>query len=146
MEEIFNLSKEYGFKVIEDAAHAVGAFYKNYPVGSCRFSDITVFSFHPVKIITTGEGGAALTNNKDYAENMKLLRSHGITRDLNKMINNHGNSWHYEQIKLGFNYRMSDIQASLGRSQLHRLKSYVKKRLEVARWYDDFFSEISAPS
>ena len=143
MEEIFNLSKQYGFKIIEDAAHAIGASYKNYPVGSCRFSDITVFSFHPVKIITTGEGGAALTNNHYYANKMRLLRSHGVTRNPIEMEGDFDNSWYYEQINLGFNYRMNDIQAALGRSQLHRLKSYVKKRLEIASLYDTYFSSIS---
>ena len=143
MEEIFILSKKYGFKIIEDAAHAIGGYYKDYPIGSCRFSDITVFSFHPVKIITTGEGGAALTNNNDYAKKMKLLRSHGITRNPSEMEGNGNNLWYYEQIDLGFNYRMNDIQATLGRSQLLRVRSYVEKRSEIANWYDKYFSKIS---
>ena len=135
MKDIYNLSKQYGFKIIEDAAHAIGAKYKNQPVGSCKYSDITVFSFHPVKIITTGEGGAAMTNSLYLSEKMNLLRSHGITRDPDKMCNNQNNAWYYEQVKLGFNYRMTDIQAALGISQLKRLDQYVLRRSKIAKWY-----------
>jgi dTDP-4-amino-4,6-dideoxygalactose transaminase len=137
MKEIHDLGRQYGFKIIEDAAHAIGAKYQDESVGNCRYSDITVFSFHPVKIITTGEGGCALTNNKHLARKMTLYRSHGITRDSKEMIHASPEGWYYEQICLGFNYRMSDIQASLGISQLERLDQYVKRRFEIANWYDE---------
>jgi len=136
MEEIYILGKKYGFKIIEDAAHAIGAKYKGEYVGNCRYSDITVFSFHPVKIITTGEGGASLTNDLKLASRMKLLRSHGITRDRNQMEHPKDDSWYYEQIDLGYNYRMTDIQAALGISQLKRLDHYVDRRLEIAKYYN----------
>ena len=142
MEEIHVLSKQYGFRIIEDAAHAIGAKYKNKPVGNCQYSDITVFSFHPVKIITTGEGGAAMTNSPQLAEKMKLLRGHGITRDSSKMYRNIDISWYYEQISLGFNYRMTDIQAALGCSQLNRLEHYVSRRLEISNWYNEHLKNI----
>ena len=143
MQEIHALSQQYGFKIIEDAAHAIGAKYQNEPVGNCRYSDITVFSFHPVKIITTGEGGVAMTNNLLYAEKMELLRSHGITRDSTKMHKKLDAPWYYEQIALGFNYRMTDIQAALGSSQLNRLDKYVVRRTEISKWYDEQFQNIS---
>jgi UDP-4-amino-4,6-dideoxy-N-acetyl-beta-L-altrosamine transaminase len=139
MEEIHVLSKKYGFKIIEDAAHAIGAKYKNKPIGNCQYSDITVFSFHPVKVITTGEGGAAMTNNSQLSEKMKALRSHGIVRDPSKMHKKSAEPWYYEQIDLGFNYRMTDIQAALGVSQLNRLDYYVLRRSEITKWYDDQF-------
>jgi len=139
MKEIFSLSIKYGFKIIEDAAHAVGASYMELPVGGSKYSDITVFSFHPVKIITSGEGGAALTNNQDLAEKMALLRSHGITRDQQKMTNSSLPGWYYEQVCLGFNYRMTDIHAAIGISQLKRLDSYLAKRRKIAQWYDEKF-------
>ncbi len=135
MEVIHKLSKKFGFSIIEDASHAVGSIYKNKPVGNCFFSDITVFSFHPVKIITTGEGGAALTNNKEIYTKLKRLRSHGITKDLNEMVNNRNGEWYYEQIELGFNYRMSDLHAALGISQLNQLDYFVKKRNQVSDIY-----------
>jgi UDP-4-amino-4,6-dideoxy-N-acetyl-beta-L-altrosamine transaminase len=141
MKEIHMLGKKYGFSIIEDAAHAIGASYKGEPVGNCRYSDITVFSFHPVKIITTGEGGAAMTNNPELAERMALLRSHGITRDPNKTTNKLDKSWYYEQIDLGYNYRITDIQAALGASQLNRLDKYVARRLEISDWYDRQFKD-----
>ncbi len=140
MKEIAALGKKYGFSIIEDAAHAIGARYKDEPVGNCRYSDITVFSFHPVKIITTGEGGAAMTNSSNLAEKMELLRSHGITRDPTKMHKNLDSCSYYEQIDLGFNYRMTDIQAALGSSQLTRLDQYVLRRNEIAHSYDEEFS------
>jgi len=143
MKEIYCLGKKYGFKIIEDAAHAIGAKYQNKSVGNCQYSDITVFSFHPVKIITTAEGGAAMTNNPFLAEKMKLLRSHGITRNLSKMRNKSDGPWHYEQIDLGFNYRMTDIQAALGISQLNRLDKYVSRRSEISDWYDKQFINLS---
>ena len=113
MEQIFNLSIEYGFKIIEDASHAIGGKYNGEIIGSCKYSDISIFSFHPVKIITSGEGGMALTNNSIFANKMKKLRSHGITRDSNEMINEVDGGWYYEQLSLGYNYRMSDIHAAL---------------------------------
>jgi len=137
MKEIYALSKEYGFSIIEDAAHAIGAKYMEDSIGLCKYSDITVFSFHPVKIITTGEGGCALTNNKLLADKMKLYRSHGITRNSEQMRNSSDKEeWYYEQIYLGFNYRLTDIQAALGSSQLNRVDDIVKRRAEIADWYD----------
>jgi UDP-4-amino-4,6-dideoxy-N-acetyl-beta-L-altrosamine transaminase len=142
MKEIHALSQKYDFKIIEDAAHAIGAKYQNEPVGNCKYSDITVFSFHPVKVITTGEGGAAMTNSYLLAEKMDLLRSHGITRDPVKMRNKPDGPWYYEQIELGFNYRMTDIQAALGINQLSRLEQYVLCRNEIVKWYDVQFNDI----
>jgi UDP-4-amino-4,6-dideoxy-N-acetyl-beta-L-altrosamine transaminase len=142
MKDISELGKKYGFKIIEDAAHAIGASYLASKIGSCQYSDVVVFSFHPVKIITTGEGGAALTNSLEVANKMRLLRSHGITRNPKEMINHKEGDWFYEQISLGFNYRMSDIQAALGSSQLSRLNEYVTRRSEIACWYDSQFENI----
>lgn len=136
MEAIEKLSKIYNFKIIEDASHAIGGQYKNSSIGSCKYSDITVFSFHPVKIITTGEGGMALTNNKELAETISLLRTHGITRDQNKMVSKSDGPWYYQQIALGFNYRMTDIQAALGSSQLKKLDEYVANRQLIAKRYN----------
>ena len=136
MEKIFELSKTYGFKIIEDASHAFGAKYKNKPVGNCEFSDITVFSFHPVKIITSAEGGIALTNDLAIANSMERLRSHGITRDVLEMENPSDGPWFYQQLDLGFNYRMSDIHAALGISQLKKVDQYVKERQKAAHIYD----------
>jgi UDP-4-amino-4,6-dideoxy-N-acetyl-beta-L-altrosamine transaminase len=138
MKKIYQLSKKYKFKILEDASHAIGASYEKHKVGSCKYSDITVFSFHPVKIITTGEGGMALTNNKKIFKKIKRLSSHGITRDKNLMIKrSKGEIWNYQQIELGFNYRMTDIQAALGLSQFKRLNKYVKKRNRIAKFYYD---------
>jgi len=142
MKAISKLGEKYNFRIIEDAAHAIGASYLNKNVGSCQYSDITVFSFHPVKVITTGEGGAALTNNLEVAKQMQLLRSHGITRDSKEMTNSIVSDWYYEQISLGFNYRMTDFQAALGISQLSRLDEYVAKRSKIVHWYDDQFENI----
>lgn len=130
------LADDYGFAIIEDASHAVGARYRGKPVGGCDYSDITVFSFHPVKIITTGEGGMATTNDPRLAERLALLRSHGITRDPAQMESAPEGAWYYEQIALGFNYRMSDLQAALGLSQLQRLDDYVARRTLLAQRYD----------
>jgi UDP-4-amino-4,6-dideoxy-N-acetyl-beta-L-altrosamine transaminase len=143
MKEIYDLGQKYGFKIIEDAAHAIGSKYENKLVGSCQYSDITVFSFHPVKIITTGEGGAAMTNSLLLAEKMKLLRSHGISRDPTKMKKKADGGWYYEQIDLGFNYRMTDIQAALGISQLSRLDAYVLRRSAISDWYDQQFKNLT---
>jgi len=135
-EAIWDLAQEYGFRVLEDASHAIGASRYGEPVGSCRWSDITVFSFHPVKIITTCEGGMALTNDEELAERMAMLRSHGITRDSDKFLRPSPAPWHYEQQMLGYNYRMTDIQATLGASQLERLDDYIERRNTMARRYD----------
>ena len=143
MKAISKLGEKYNFRIIEDAAHAIGASYLNKNVGSCQYSDITVFSFHPVKVITTGEGGTALTNNLEVAKKMQLLRSHGITRDSKEMTNSIVSDWYYEQISLGFNYRMTDFQAALGISQLSRLDEYVAKRSKIAHWYDEQFSNMT---
>lgn len=143
MAGIHALSKRYGFKIIEDASHAIGGRYKDEPVGNCRYSDITVFSFHPVKIITTGEGGMALTNDSQLAKLMRLLRSHGITSDVSEMHTRPPQElWNYQQIDLGFNYRMTDIHAALGLSQLQRLNEFVDKRHTIAKRYDQMLSDI----
>ena len=139
MENIHRLSKMYGFHVIEDASHAIGATYKGVPVGSCLFSDIAVFSFHPVKIITTGEGGVATTNDHDLAARMALLRSHGVTREPELMHDVPHGPWYYEQIALGFNYRMTDLSAALGASQMMRLSEFVEARHAIATRYDNIF-------
>ena len=140
MYRIHALAKQYGFKIIEDASHAIGGHYMGMPIGNCHFSDITVFSFHPVKIITTAEGGMALTNNAELAESMRLLRSHGITRNPDSMTHSPDGPWYYQQIVLGFNYRMTEIQAALGISQMQRLKEYVAKRHHLASRYDEFLA------
>lgn len=142
MEKIYSLSKEYGFKIIEDASHAVGGSYQQNKVGSCQYSDITVFSFHPVKIITTAEGGFALTNDKKIADKMERLRSHGITRDENLMTHTSDGGWYYQQVELGFNYRMTELQAALGLSQLDRLDEFVAKRHQLALRYDELLAEL----
>ena len=134
MKKIKQLSKKYNFKIIEDASHGIGGKYLNKPIGSCIYSDITVFSFHPVKIITTAEGGMAVTNNKKLALRMAKYRSHGIVRGSNEIKNNDG-PWYYEQVDLGFNYRMTDIFAALGISQMKRLDDFVKKRHKIAEEY-----------
>lgn len=142
MREIFELSKEYGFKIIEDASHAIGASYQDGKVGNCQFSDITVFSFHPVKIITTAEGGLATTNHIDLYEKMALLRSHGITRDPSTMAWESDGDWYYQQIDLGYNYRMTELQAALGISQMTRLGEFVAKRHELAQNYDRLLRDL----
>ncbi|MEO1202397.1 MAG: UDP-4-amino-4,6-dideoxy-N-acetyl-beta-L-altrosamine transaminase [Pseudomonadota bacterium] len=142
-EAIRELSREYGFSIVEDASHAIGASRNGEPVGSCRWSDVTVFSFHPVKIMTSGEGGMALTNDDEIAERMRLLRSHGITRDPERFSSSGPVSgWYYEQQMLGFNYRMTDIQSALGLSQLQRVPEYVDRRNELARRYDEALREL----
>lgn len=143
MSAIHALSQEYNFKIIEDASHAIGGKYKNHAVGSCRFSDITVFSFHPVKIITTGEGGMALTNDAVLADSMQRFRSHGITSNREQMQSRPVNEiWNYQQILLGYNYRITDIQAALGLSQMSRLNEFVTKRHEIAARYDVTFNSL----
>ncbi|OBR41678.1 MULTISPECIES: UDP-4-amino-4,6-dideoxy-N-acetyl-beta-L-altrosamine transaminase [Aeromonas] len=135
MQEIHRLGQEYGFRIIEDACHALGARYHGEPTGNGRYSDITVFSFHPVKIITTGEGGMAMTNDPALAKTMRMLRSHGITREPEDFINEPDGPWYYEQQMLGFNYRMTDIQAALGLSQMARLEEFLVKRRKIAARY-----------
>ena len=142
MAGIHALSQRYGFKIIEDASHAIGGKYKGEPIGNCRYSDITVFSFHPVKIITTGEGGMALTNNENLAKRMQLLRSHGITRNEADMTHAPEGPWYYQQIELGFNYRMTDIQAALGLSQMSRLDEFVAKRHAIAKRYEQLLADL----
>jgi UDP-4-amino-4,6-dideoxy-N-acetyl-beta-L-altrosamine transaminase len=142
MEAIHALSKQYGFGIIEDASHAIGGRYKGEPIGDCRYSDITVFSFHPVKIITTGEGGIALTNDPVLANKMVRLRSHGITRDPAEMTHAPDGLWYYQQIELGFNYRMTDMQAALGISQMRRLDQMVAKRHALAARYDKLLKDF----
>jgi UDP-4-amino-4,6-dideoxy-N-acetyl-beta-L-altrosamine transaminase len=142
MEAIAALAQEYGFKVIEDASHAIGGKYKDEFIGSGRYSDITVFSFHPVKIITTAEGGMALTNDDGLAERLNLLRSHGITRDPDLMTHEPDGPWYYQQVDLGFNYRMTDLQAALGVSQMQRLDDFVSRRHEIAKRYDKLLADL----
>lgn len=137
MEAIKALADEYGFQIIEDASHATGADYKNTKVGSCCYSDMTVFSFHPVKIVTTGEGGIVLTNNKELYEKLKLYRSHGITRDSDLMTQEADGPWYYQQIELGFNYRMTDMQAALGCSQMDSLDEFVARRRYLVKRYNE---------
>jgi UDP-4-amino-4,6-dideoxy-N-acetyl-beta-L-altrosamine transaminase len=143
MAGIHALGQQYGFKIIEDASHAIGGRYKDKPIGNCRYSDITVFSFHPVKIITSGEGGMALTNSAQLAKYMRLLRSHGLTSDATEMqARDPSEIWNYEQISLGFNYRMTDIHAALGLSQMQRLGAFVTKRHALAQRYDRLLSDL----
>lgn len=142
MQTIDALSKNYGFKVIEDASHAIGGKYKDEPIGNCRYSDITVFSFHPVKIVTTAEGGMATTNSPELAEKLDLLRSHGITRDADLMTKAMDGPWYYQQVDLGFNYRMTELQAALGASQMQRLGIFVAKRHEIAQHYNDLLRDL----
>lgn len=142
MAAIHELAQRYGFKVIEDASHAIGGKYRGEFIGNGRYSDITVFSFHPVKIITTAEGGMALTNDADLAGRMDLLRSHGMTRDPALMTQEPDGPWYYQQVDLGFNYRMTDMQAALGFSQLERLDRYVSRRHELASRYDALLREL----
>ena len=142
MAAIHALSQKYGFKIIEDASHAIGGRYKGEPIGNGRYSDITVFSFHPVKIITTAEGGMALTNSAELATRLGLLRSHGITRDPELMTETKHGPWYYQQVALGFNYRMTDMQAALGVSQMTRLPDYVKRRHVIAQRYNEMLADL----
>lgn len=142
MARIKTLADRYGFRIVEDASHGIGGKYRDDYIGSCKFSDITVFSFHPVKIITTGEGGMAVTNDPDLAGRMELLRSHGITRDPMRMTHEPDGPWYYQQVELGFNYRMTELQAALGVSQMARLDDFVKRRHELARRYDELLADL----
>ena len=140
--EIAELVRPYGVKIVEDASHAVGGSYLGLPVGSCFYSDITIFSFHPVKIITSAEGGMAVTNNADLAAKMERTRSHGITRDPDLMTHPSDGPWYYQMIDLGWNYRMTELQAALGLSQSSRLKEFVDKRNEKASRYDQLLADL----
>lgn len=142
MSRIYALKQRYGFHIIEDASHAIGAKYLNKPVGGCQYSDITVFSFHPVKIITTAEGGMATTNDFELAEKMQMLRSHGITRNQNLMTKESDGDWYYQQIELGFNYRMTELQAALGLSQMERLDLFIDKRHQHAERYSALLKDL----
>ena len=141
MEKVKQIANKHGLKIVEDACHALGAMYKREKIGSCKYSNATVFSFHPVKHITTGEGGAVLTNDKEIYEKLLMFRNHGITKNSNKFLNKPDGDWYYEMQFLGYNYRMTDIQASLGISQLKKLDSFVKRRREIAKIYNEAFKD-----
>lgn len=142
MPRIHELSRRFGFRIIEDASHAIGASYGDHPVGSCHHSDIVVFSFHPVKIITSGEGGMALTQDAALAHSMRLLRSHGMEREAGRLQTPSAGPWYYEQQVLGFNYRLTDLQAALGLSQLARLDTFVAAREAIAHRYDAMLADL----
>jgi len=142
MKTIHSLGKEYGFKIIEDASHAIGGRYLDQPIGGCQYSDITVFSFHPVKIITTAEGGVATTNDEKLSERMQLFRSHGVTRNSKLMSELSEGGWHYQQVDLGFNYRMTELQAALGVSQMQRLDEFITQRHTLQERYDSLLSGL----
>ena len=142
MQAIHDLAQKYDFKVIEDASHAIGGKYKGEPIGNCIYSDITVFSFHPVKIITTAEGGMCLTNNAKLAQKIELFRSHGITRDPVQMTQEADGPWYYQQIALGYNYRMTELQAALGVSQMMRLDGYITRRHQLAGRYNELLAPL----
>lgn len=142
MVAIHTLSRQYGFRIIEDASHSIGGRYRDEPVGNCRYSDITVFSFHPVKIITTAEGGMAMTNDDQLAERMLRLRAHGITRDSAQMVRKPAGPWYYEQLELGYNYRMTEVQGALGVSQIQRLDEFVERRNALAQRYDELLADL----
>lgn len=144
MERIYKLGQQYGFRILEDASHAIGGRYNGLPIGNCQFSDIAVFSFHPVKIVTAGEGGMAVTNDEHLAKRMRVLRSHGISSALEDMHERSPDEiWNYQQIELGFNYRMTDIQAALGNSQMVRLDDFVSKRQKIAKRYDHYLERMN---
>ncbi len=142
MKEIHDLANEYGFKIVEDASHAIGGRYQNKPVGSCQYSDICIFSFHPVKIVTTGEGGAALTNDRELAKKMRLLSTHHTTKELPADKYKVDGPWYYQQTGLGFNYRLTDMQAALGISQLKRIDDFIKRRHEIAHKYEYLLKDL----
>ncbi len=142
MKKIHQLSQEYNFKIIEDASHAIGGKYLDRPIGGCQYSNITVFSFHPVKIITTAEGGLATTNDKELFTRMQLFRSHGVTRDPELMTKEAEGGWYYQQVDLGFNYRMTELQAALGVSQMQRLDEFITNRHTIQERYDLLLSNL----
>lgn len=142
MARIKALSEQYGFRIVEDASHAIGGRYRGEFIGNCRYSDITVFSFHPVKIVTTAEGGMAVTNDRELSQRMEALRSHGITRDPALMTHEPDGPWYYQQVGLGFNYRMTELQAALGISQMARVDDFVARRHELARRYDGLLADL----
>ncbi|MFJ3484453.1 UDP-4-amino-4,6-dideoxy-N-acetyl-beta-L-altrosamine transaminase [Pseudomonas sp. NPDC090202] len=142
MRAIGELSRRYGFTVIEDASHAVGARYAGRPVGCGEFADMTVFSFHPVKIVTTGEGGLVLTNRPELAERLRRLRSHGMTRDPVQMDEASHGPWYYQQVELGFNYRITDMQAALGLSQLNKLDEFIARRRVLVARYQTLLADL----
>ncbi len=142
MEAIAALAKRHGVLVLEDAAHAIGACYRGQPVGSCAHSDLAIFSFHPVKIITTAEGGMVLTNRADLHQRLLLFRSHGITRDPQQMVGDSQGPWYYQQTELGWNYRLTDLQAALGASQMNKLEAFVARRAALARRYDELLKDL----
>jgi len=142
MAAIHALSQRYGFHIVEDASHAIGGRYRGEPVGSCRYSDVVVFSFHPVKIITTAEGGMALTKHAALARRMQLFASHGMTRDVGEMTHASDGPWYYQQIELGYNYRLTELQAALGLSQMLRLDEFVARRHAIARRYDELLAPL----
>lgn len=142
MRAIKKLCDTHNVKIIEDASHAIGGFYRGEPIGNCRYSDITVFSFHPVKIVTTAEGGAALTNDHELAKKMSLFRSHGITRDQHEMTEVSHGGWYYQQVMLGYNYRMTELQAALGISQMSRLREFVAARHKKAEHYNYLLKDL----
>jgi UDP-4-amino-4,6-dideoxy-N-acetyl-beta-L-altrosamine transaminase len=143
MERVHKLSQQYGFVVIEDAAHAIGAEYKGSKIGDCRYSDMCVFSFHPVKIITTGEGGMVMTKSPEYHEKLQMLRTHGIIRDKSKFVRKDEGSWYAEQVALGYNYRITDIQCALGVSQMKRIDGFLQKRRELVARYNEAFQNLA---
>ena len=142
MKKIKELADQYHFKIIEDASHAIGGKYLGKPIGNCNYSDITVFSFHPVKIITTGEGGVCTTNSPELSEKIKMLRTHGITRDPKQMAAKDEGDWYYEQIHLGYNYRITDIQCALGISQLKKVDVFVKRRADLVERYNEILKTL----
>ena len=142
MDKIYKLSREYGFSIIEDASHCIGGKYLDKSIGSCQYSSITVFSFHPVKIITTAEGGLATTNSKKLAEKMELFRTHGVTRNHSLMTKKSDEPWYYQQINLGFNYRMTELQAALGISQMKRVDEFVSRRHILKEKYELFLAGL----
>ncbi|MFW9965187.1 MAG: UDP-4-amino-4,6-dideoxy-N-acetyl-beta-L-altrosamine transaminase [Candidatus Sifarchaeia archaeon] len=144
LDEINRIANEHNLFVIEDACHAIGAKYRSSSIGSCKYSDLAAFSFHPVKHITTGEGGIITTNNEELYELLKLLRTHGITRNESEFLTNHSEPWYQEMHHLGFNYRLTDIQAALGLSQLSRINEFFARRREIAKAYFDFFEDFEA--